>query len=40
MDLNSGNGTILNGSKIYQEQSIESGDQLQLGRVELIVDIK
>lgn len=38
-DLNSGNGTYLNGNRIYLESQIVNGDQLRLGRTELIIKI-
>ena len=38
-DLNSGNGTYLNGNRIYLDSEIVNGDQLRLGRTELIVKI-
>lgn len=39
-DLNSANGTCLNGSPITAETEIHSGDILKLGRLELRFDVK
>ncbi len=39
-DLNSRNGTYLNGERIASDQSLESGDHLQIGRLEFEVLIK
>lgn len=39
-DLNSRNGTYLNGERIAADQSLESGDHLQIGRLEFEVMIK
>jgi len=39
-DLNSRNGTYLNGERIAADMSLESGDHLQLGRLEFEVVIK
>jgi pSer/pThr/pTyr-binding forkhead associated (FHA) protein len=38
-DLDSSNGTFVNGSRIYDETEIRSGDMLKLGRVELRVEM-
>ncbi|MEO8493562.1 MAG: FHA domain-containing protein [Planctomycetota bacterium] len=39
-DLNSRNGTYLNGERLAADQSLESGDHLQVGRLEFEVVIK
>ncbi|MDA1050266.1 MAG: FHA domain-containing protein [Planctomycetota bacterium] len=39
-DLNSRNGTYLNGERLAADQSLESGDHLQIGRLEFEVMIK
>jgi pSer/pThr/pTyr-binding forkhead associated (FHA) protein len=39
-DLNSRNGTFLNGERLAADQSLESGDHLQIGRLEFEVMIK
>ena len=39
-DLNSRNGTYLNGERIKSDMSLESGDHLQIGRLEFEVVIK
>ena len=39
-DLNSRNGTFLNGERLTGDQSLESGDHLQIGRLEFEVVIK
>lgn len=39
-DLNSRNGTFLNGERITTDMSLEAGDHLQLGRLEFEVIIK
>ena len=39
-DLNSRNGTYLNGERITSDMSLDSGDHLQLGRLEFEVVIK
>lgn len=39
-DLNSRNGTYLNGERIAADQSLEAGDHLQIGRLEFEVLIK
>ncbi|MCA9121307.1 MAG: FHA domain-containing protein [Planctomycetaceae bacterium] len=39
-DLNSRNGTYLNGERLAADQSLESGDHLQIGRLEFEVIIK
>ncbi|HOO26922.1 MAG TPA: FHA domain-containing protein [Lachnospiraceae bacterium] len=36
-DLQSSNGTLVNGQKVYQELELHSGDVLQLGRLRFIV---
>lgn len=39
-DLNSRNGTYVNGERISGDRSLESGDHLQVGRLEFEVQIK
>lgn len=39
-DLNSRNGTYLNGERLAADQSLESGDHLQVGRLEFEILIK
>ncbi|HRX79495.1 MAG TPA: FHA domain-containing protein [Pirellulaceae bacterium] len=39
-DLNSRNGTYLNGERLAADQSLESGDHLQIGRLEFEIIIK
>ena len=39
-DLNSRNGTFLNGERLAADQSLEAGDHLQIGRLEFEVMIK
>ena len=38
-DLNSSNGTYLNGSKVNDEEIIEDGDSLEIGRISYMVQI-
>ncbi|MBC8354819.1 MAG: FHA domain-containing protein [Planctomycetes bacterium] len=39
-DLNSRNGTYLNGERLAADQSLEAGDHLQIGRLEFEIMIK
>lgn len=39
-DLNSANGTIVNGKKIYYDAVIKTGDILKIGRTEFTIEIK
>ena len=39
-DLNSRNGTFLNGERVTQDTEVDSGDQLQIGKLEFEVLVK
>lgn len=39
-DLNSRNGTFVNGERITEEEEVRDGDQLQIGKLEFVVVVK
>jgi pSer/pThr/pTyr-binding forkhead associated (FHA) protein len=40
VDLDSTNGTFLNGQAIHQEQELSSGDRIHVGPLEFVVDLQ